>query len=392
MDPVAALGGPVLAPASAPTWRERWLAWRNKRLADPGFQRAAAKFWLTRGIARRRARELFDLCAGFVYSQVLYACVRGGVLEALRDGPLSAADVGARVDLPAEAARTLLDAAATLKLVGARRDGRYELDVHGATVLGAPAVIAMIEHHAVLYADLADPLALLRGERRPTALQQYWAYAATDAPRRLEPGAVAAYTELMSRSQPLVAHDVLDVYSLRAHRRVLDVGGGDGTFLCALAARAPHVHVTLFDLPPVAAKARERFLAAGLAARAEAVGGDFRADPLPAGADLVTFVRVLHDHDDATVLTLLRAARRALAPGGRLLIAEPMAGAPGAEPMGGAYFGLYLFAMGQGRPRTPAELSELARQAGFAALRSVPTPQPLQTQVLVSSPGDMNVD
>lgn len=387
MDTPAAAGTPAAArPGAAPTLRERWIAWRNRVLAEPGFQRSAARFWPARAIARRRARALFDLCAGFVYSQVLYACVRSGLLERLRDGPATAEELAARIGLPADATRTLLEAAATLQLVEPVRDGRYALGVQGATVLGAPAVKAMIEHHAVLYADLADPLALLRGEHRPTALQRYWAYAATPTPGDLAPGAVAAYTELMSRSQPLVAHEVLDAYPLRSHRRVLDVGGGDGTFLCALAARAPHVHVTLFDLPPVAARAKERFLAAGLAARAEAVGGDFRADPLPAGADLVTFVRVLHDHDDDTVMGLLRAARAALAPGGRLLIAEPMAGAPGAEPMGGAYFGLYLLAMGQGRPRTPGELTAMARSAGFTTLRSVPTSQPLQAQVLVSDP------
>jgi demethylspheroidene O-methyltransferase len=171
---------------------------------------------------------------------------------------------------------------------------------------------------------------------------------------------------------------------LRRHRCVLDVGGGDGTFLAALAARAPHVRAVLFDLPPVAARARERFLAAGLAARTEAVGGDFRSDPLPVGADLVTFVRVLHDHDDATVRGLLRAAREALPEGGTVLIAEPMAGTPGAEPMGGAYFGLYLYAMGHGRPRTAGELEALLLEAGFAGVREVPTAQPLQTRVLVA--------
>ena len=61
---------------------------------------------------------------------------------------------------------------------------------------------------------------------------------------------------------------------------------------------------------------------------------------------------MLHDHDDAAALALLRAARAALPPDGTLLLAEPMAGTPGAEPMGDAYFGFYLLAMGSGRPRT----------------------------------------
>jgi demethylspheroidene O-methyltransferase len=67
-------------------------------------------------------------------------------------------------------------------------------------------------------------------------------------------------------------------------------------------------------------------------------------------------VRVVHDHDDERVLALLRAVRAALPPGGTLLLAEPMAGTPGAQAMGDAYFGFYLLAMGSGRPRTPQRL------------------------------------
>jgi demethylspheroidene O-methyltransferase len=43
-------------------------------VSRPSFRAWAARFWLTRPIARRRARALFDVCAGFVYSQVLFAC------------------------------------------------------------------------------------------------------------------------------------------------------------------------------------------------------------------------------------------------------------------------------------------------------------------------------
>jgi demethylspheroidene O-methyltransferase len=369
-----------------PGWRDRWLARRDRWLADPSFQRFAARFPLTRFVARRRARALFDLCAGFVYSQVLFACVRLGVLDALADGPIGAPALAARVRLPTDGAQRLLDAAVAIGLAELRGRDEYGLGVHGAALLGNAGARAMVEHHSLLYADLADPIALLRGAPGTTALARYWAYARSQPQEPLEDRDIAPYTELMSRSQPLVADDVLDAYPLGRHRRMLDVGGGDGSFLIAAARRAPHLQCTLFDLAPVAARARARLAAAGLSARAEAVGGDFRADPLPAGADLITFVRVLHDHDDATVLGLLRAARAAIAPGGVVLIAEPLAGTPGAEPVGAAYFGMYLLAMGTGRPRTPTDYDRLAREAGFAGVQSRRTAQPLQTGVLVVLP------
>jgi len=70
--------------------------------------------------------------------------------------------------------------------------------------------------------------------------------------------------------------------------------------------------------------------------------------------------------------------------GATLVLAEPMSATAGAEPMGDAYFGFYLMAMGKGRPRSPAQLGSLLRQAGFDGIRLAPTRLPLQTRVLVA--------
>jgi len=162
----------------------------------------------------------------------------------------------------------------------------------------------------------------------------------------------------------------------------MDVGGGDGSFLLAVAAQAPALRLRLFDLPPVAGRAAERFTTAGLGSRAEATGGDFLDGALPPGADLVSLVRVVHDHDDDAALRILRAAHAALPPGGTLLLAEPMSDTPGAEPVGDAYFGFYLMAMGQGRTRTPAELTAMLHAAGFGSVRRHRTHTPLLVGVL----------
>jgi demethylspheroidene O-methyltransferase len=67
-----------------------------------------------------------------------------------------------------------------------------------------------------------------------------------------------------------------------------------------------------------------------------------------------------------------------------LLLAEPMAGAAGAEPMGAAYFGMYLMAMGSGRSRTAQELAALLRAAGFDRIRTRPTALPLQAGLMLA--------
>ena len=375
-------------------WVDRVLGWRDRLLASPLFQRRAAAFALTRPVARRHARELFDLVAGFVYSQVLLACVQLRVFDALADGPQSLERLAARFALPLDAAQRLLDAAVALRLLEHRSEGRYGLGELGAPMVGNAAVAAMVQHHAALYADLADPVGLLRATpeaRRENALARYWAYDAatststsTSGDDDAGGGRVASYSALMAASQPLVADEILDAYSLRHHRCLLDVGGGDGRFLATVAQRAPALGLVLFDLPAVADLARARFAAAGIGARASAVGGSFLTDALPRGADIASLVRVVHDHDDAAAMTILRAVRAALPSGGTLLLAEPMAGTPGAEAMGDAYFGFYLLAMGRGRPRSAGVLTAMLAAAGFEGVRRLPTHLPLQTQLLVA--------
>jgi demethylspheroidene O-methyltransferase len=370
------------------TLADRWHALRDRLLTSPRFHRLAAAFPPTRPIVRRDARALFDLVAGFAYSQVLFACVRLKLFDALAAGPRATDDLSRASGVAPDALGRLLAAAASLGLVEARGAGRWGLGPLGAPMVAHPAIAAMVEHHATLYRDLADPVGLLRGERA-AALSGYWPYADTApeaAPEALEAARVAEYSALMTATQPLVAGQVLDAYPLRRHRRLLDVGGGEGAFAIAAAERAPHLGLMLFDLPAVAERARRRFEAAGLASRATVHGGSFLTDALPRGADLATLVRVLFDHPDERALVILRAVRAALPPDGTLLVCEPMSGTPGAEAIGDAYYGLYLLAMGRGRSRTPAQLAALLAAAGFDRFRLLPTRLPLQTRVIRARP------
>jgi demethylspheroidene O-methyltransferase len=395
---------PPGSPGGVSRWRDRLAAWRDRTVADPRFQRLAAGLPFTGWVARRRAAALFDLVAGFVYSQVLLSCVRLEVFEHLAGGPLTPAQLGPRIGLNEAATERLLAAAVSLKLLAHRGHGRIGLGPLGAPMVGNTALIAMIEHHATLYADLRDPVALLRGQSGPRGMAAYWPYAEhvpVGAEGRLScavqtaspaaaPGAAATrdqaryatYSALMAATQPMVAEQVLDAYPFGRHRRLLDVGGGDGSFLAAVAARHPALELMLFDLPAVAELGRRRLAERGLAARSQVVGGSFFDDPLPRGADLVSLVRVIFDHSDERALRILTAVRQALPPGGTLVLAEPMARTPGAEAMGDAYFGFYLLAMGRGRPRSADELSALMQAAGFTGVRLLGTRLPLQARVL----------
>ena len=92
----------------------------------------------------------------------------------------------------------------------------------------------------------------------------------------------------------------------------------------------------------------------------------------------------MHDHDDESALAILGAARRALDGGGSVLVAEPMAETPGAEPIGDAYFGFYLLAMGRGKVRSASAIAELLQKTGFGPARSLITPRPLLASAVIA--------
>ncbi len=380
----AGTSGGMRTHLSLGAWRDAWLAGRNRLFADARFQRWAADFPLTRPVARARAQGLFDLVAGFVYSQTLSACARLRLFQHLQGGPLTTGELASALDLPWAATVRLLGAAQSLGLVQAAGPERYALGAQGAALLGAAGLMEMIEHHARLYADLGDSVGLLR--RGAGELAAYWPYATSAAPGAADEREVAAYSALMAATQPAVACDLLAAYPVSRHRRLMDVGGGEGGFLEAAGASAPNVALALFDLPAVAARARVRLGRANLLARTTILEGDFLSEPIPPGADLITLVRILHDHDDAGVATLLRALRAAMPADGALLIGEPMSGGARPERVGDVYFAFYLLAMGRGRARSPEELTVMLKAAGFSRVRRLRTRTPALLRALVARP------
>lgn len=364
-----------------PSWKARWVLRRNAILGSPGFQRWASRTPLVRGIARRKAAAQFDMIAGFVYAQVLAAFVESELIGFLNGQLRSLSEVAKFTKLAPDAATRLLHAGGSLQISESPEAGLWTLGEAGAALSCNTGAMAMIRHHRLLYRDLTDPLALFAKDRREeTALSAYWTYASkSDSQEK-----AADYSELMAATQPMVSQQIIDAYGFTAHRRMLDVGGGSGAFASAIMRAAPALEVGIFDLPEVIEAAKQRFAGEPVSAKWQLHPGSFKTNALPEGYDLITLSRIAHDHDDAVVQALLSKIHAALPTGGRLLIIEPMADSPHAKPMGHAYFGLYLWAMGSGRPRTKNELTHMLKAAGFGEIKPVRTNLPIITSALVA--------
>lgn len=361
---------------------------RNRFLSSARFREWAQKIPFIQSIASSQANELFRLAGGFIHSQVLLSCVRLDLFERLRHGPVPAEEITRATGLSINGAEHLYAAAAALELLDIQKDGRIALGKQGATLIDNPGVLAMIRHHALLYEDLTDPVSLFRGQHGSTRMRKLWAYVdAAEEPSMsgLDSDAVREYSDLMAVSQAMVAEQILGAVSFRRESSLMDIGGGAGAFAMAAASRWSHLDVAIVDLPQVADLARQRVRAAGLDNRIDVFGGDATTDHLPDGYDVVSLVRILHDHDDDRALLLLRAAHASLRRGGTLLVAEPMAGAGRAGRLVDAYFSVYLLSMGSGKPRTPESLAGLMREAGFRRVRRRRTAVPMIAGVLLAS-------
>ena len=357
-------------------WRCRWRLFRNRMLADPSFQKWAARTPFIRRIASKKAVELHHLTAGFVYTQTLTAVVQSNLLAVLQGRIETTKSVAAMCGLTREATHALLTAAQALKLTEEVSRGYWMVGELGASVLGNPAVADMVKHHAVLYRDLADPLAILR-HRDKTGLRDYWSYVPGS---RQSDQSHREYSQLMSSSLALIADHILDSYPLDAYRSLVDVAGGTGNFARIVKKRYPEITATVLDLPEVVSEAKSLAIQDNIRFAAT----DMFRSPLPKDTELFSLVRVLHDHDDEPVCQLLKRLHSSLKPGGHLLIAEPMAGTSGAEPIGDTYFSFYLWTMGSGRPRTASELRAMCLSAGFVSVKEWKTPIPALTRLLLA--------
>ena len=365
-------------PSYSTSWRLRWHQYRNKLIANPRFQKWAARTPLTRLIANRRATQLHHITAGFVYSQTLAAFVELDIPNLLADGPAQTEGLISATGIPKPALVTLLKAAKGLGLLESYGEGLWGLGELGAAMLANPGIAAMVRHHRHLYADLSDPTALLR-QRDKTALANYWAYRDVIA-GETNP---ETYSELMATSQGMIADYVLDSVDFGARTSLVDIAGGTGAFARRAVARFPNIRAIVFDLPAVAQHAAAAHTSNETANALEYQGGDMFEDPLPEQADIMTLVRVLHDHDDKPAQNLINKAFQALPVDGQLIVAEPMAETPGSESIGHTYFGFYLWAMGSGRPRTAIELTSMMNIAGFHNVREAKSPMPSLVRVLI---------
>lgn len=164
---------------------------------------------------------------------------------------------------------------------------------------------------------------------------------------------------------------MLEAYDFTGIGVLADIGGGNGSLLCALLARYPDMKGMLFDLGHVAARAREKLKAAGLTKRCTIMEGSF-FEGIPGGADAYLFRHIIHDWTDAQCGQILGHCRKVMPAHGKLLIADSVVPA-GNAPSPSKDMDMTMLTFPGGHERTEGQFRSLLKASGFELKSITPT-------------------
>jgi SAM-dependent methyltransferase len=155
--------------------------------------------------------------------------------------------------------------------------------------------------------------------------QQFFQYLAA------RPEDAAVFNAAMTQGIAWTSDALLAAYDFSRFEQLVDVGGGEGALLRDILRATPRLHGVLFDQPPVVAGASKIF-AGEIAERCKIVGGDFFVS-VPEGVDAYLMKGVIHDWPDQDAARILRNTRRAIRPGGTLLLSESTVDSSSGRPV-----------------------------------------------------------
>ena len=329
---------------------------------------------------------ILDLARGFMGSKVLLTAAKLHLFDALRDGPLSGAEIRARLGLHPRAVPDFLDALVALGML--EREGSGESARYANTAAAGRFLVSGSE-------DYVGGLLEMYNDR----LYRHW----TDLEEGLRTGkpqnevkhtGVSMFEELYREPQRLEQFmaamsgisrpnfvALAERFDFAPYRTLCDVGGAAADLSCAVAARHPHLRCTSFDLPVVEPIARTAIARRGLADRVSTVTGDFFRDPLPR-ADVITMGMILHDWNLEKKKALIRAVYEALPARGAFIVVEHLIDDARRENAFGLLMSLnMLIEFGDAFDYTGADFRTWCTEAGFARCEVLPLGGPASAAI-----------
>ena len=317
-------------------------------------------------------RSVDDLMAvghGYQQSMILLAALKLGVFRALAGGACEARVLARRVRADTEKLSILLDALAALGLVEKRgRRYRNAKPAHDFLLPGPRSKESILLHHLDGWGEWGRLSATVRAGRTPRR----------GAEGNWQENFIRGMEENARERAAAVAREI----PLRPGERVLDLGGGPGTYAVAWADACPGAGITVFDTPATLRVARKILREKGAERRVRLLEGDFLVDPIGGPYDFVWISQILHAYSKSDCVKLLRRARSALVPGGRVAVQEFLPAEGKTSPAGPVFFSVHMVAVTEGgRAYTGREIAAMMKAAGFRKI-SAARPDPRGVGIL----------
>jgi SAM-dependent methyltransferase len=309
---------------------------------------------------------ILQIATSFMASKHLFVANEVGLFESLAEGPGTPDDLSQRTGVPRSTIRILADAMVALGLLE-RQAEHYQNGPLAATFLSGqtPADLRPVLR---FWNHLSYPAWLHLDETVRTQ---------KPAVGDLDEAQGKIFSEGIEALTAPFAEALATSYDFRSQHRVLDLGGGVGSFLFAILRHHPGLKTTLFEMPAVAALARQRILHTPLEESVEVVAGDFFQDPIPTGHDVVMLVNVLHLFSPEHNLTLLRRVRQHVPDGGRLLLVDVLTDPSHTQPLFSALMaGEFLLYTGEGASYSEEEVRGWLRESHWQPLEYMPLSGP----------------
>ena len=278
---------------------------------------------------------------GFMAAKHLFVASSIGLFENLIDGPGTLDDLARKSTIPKRTLRIVADAMVSLGFL--EREGeRYRNSGVAAEFLAGkpgPDLRPMLRFwDRISYPGWQN---LEKAVRTGEGQSHFGRF--TDEEQRIFSTGVQSFTAPMAAA-------IASTYEFSRHQRVLDVGGGTGSFLVSILRRNPSLEGTLFELPGACAAARQYLAREPEGARIKILEGDILEDPLPEGHDVLIVANTVHVLSAEHNVDLLRKMRAAVSPGARILLADFWTDETHAQPMPAALMsGEFLIIAGEGQ-------------------------------------------
>jgi len=318
------------------------------------------------------ADNLKQLINSQVVSRLIYVVAKLGIADLLKDGPMSCEQLAESTNVNSGSLYRILRTLASVGLFSEIEPGGF-----GQTQMSK-----------LLESDIA-------GSQRAVAMlvwEPWWRQGWDELLYSVETGKVGfdrvhgmglfeylscntdasnLFNKAMDSFTGQEIESILSSYDFSNFTKIVDIGGGNGAFMCAVLKSCPDVNGILFDLPNTIETARKLIKEKAEEKRCDLVAGDFFKS-MPVGGDLYTLKSVIHDWDNERAKDILRNCHKAMAGDGRLLLIERVIPS-GDVPSPGKIMDIVMMVNLGGLERTANEYEALLNDSGFRLTGIIPT-------------------